>query len=1059
MKVKVWEEKINIPTYEVGEENENPDLTVEGNYRVYPYTRNLHLKGIRKNYKYKAVFLENKYLKIIVLPELGGRIYSALDKISGKDMFYKNTVIKPGLVQLYGAWIACGVEFNFPMGHSITSFKTIDYDYYSENDKSGIIVVGNIDLSTRMRWSTFIKLYPDVAYIEITIKLHNRTNLPERYYFWSNAAVEATDGLRIIFPANKVINEGRGIRNFPIDNVSNYYKGVDLSYYKNFHHGGEIFAYKCKENFFGYYNEDYDFGVAHYSNRFEESGKKFFTWGTSDAGLMWRNFLTDEMPPYTEFQCGPFMTQGEFEIMNPYTSNIWKGYWIPVRGMKSFMYVNTDIILNLKYDNSMIKIYINSTRSFPQSNIILIINDKVIYKKEAFLKPEELFFDSIALSHPNPDDKLTLKIINNNATLVEYNQILSKIGYYESEEESKSKNINNIVERLYLEGLDLEKRRLYEKARKKYLLALEKSPKYLPAMLRLGIIALIRGLFSKAEEEFSKILKYDNYNPDVYYFLGLSYKLQNKLLKAKECFWKLSLDKSYLTVASFVELGKIALIEKDFKTAVDLFEKAYSKNLNNPKIVGLYTAALRRFGKIKEARKIINDFIVREPIDGLILSEYCLINNNSKYKRLLNRILYRVPENSIELAMDYIQSGLYDEAIGILNKGKIKFFNYPLIYYYLGFVFQKLGKEKEAKKNYLLGAKARCKRVFPWQIESIEILNSAIKYFPNLPNTYEYLGNFMFYKYRYKEGLKNFYKAKKLGSTSSVVYRNIALGHLRVKLDYCKMARWYEKAVVCNPNDWEIYYEADRFLAGYGYLDIRKRIVSKITSKVLQHPKAMERRAKLYVDLRKYDEAIEFIKDKQFYPWEGENLSRQIYEDAYNGKAELLIKAEKYNEALKYIRLAMEYPKNIGVLKVKNRVHCRSLYLQGIIGKKLNDLSAKRYWDQILNKELTDKFVSETHIYFYFSVEEIFFNALVLIEYGKIKDANRILQKVLKFCRKNYWYLLHILSYLEGWGFVTNFRRVLANDRMLCGYRISGVCKKFLKEVAKICNEKRKIRR
>ncbi|MFH1824286.1 MAG: DUF5107 domain-containing protein [Candidatus Firestonebacteria bacterium] len=1048
MKVKVWEEKINIPTYEVGEENKNPDLTLEGNLRVYPYVRNLHLKDVKKNYLYKAIFLENKYLKLIILPERGGRIYSALDKISGKDMFYKNPVIKPAMVQLSGSWIACGVEFNFPIGHSITSFKTIDYHYYTEKNGSATIVVGNIELSTRMRWSVFIKLYPGIAYIEITVKLHNRTNLPERYYFWTNAAADATDGLRVIFPANKVT--GIGItRNFPVDN-----KGVDLSYYKNFANIEEIFAHKCKENFFGYYNEDYDFGVAHYSNRFEESGKKFFTWGTSDFGLMWRDFLTDDMPLYTEFQCGSFMTQANFEFMNPYASNIWKGYWIPVRGTKSFMYANTDIILNLKHNDNMIKFYINSTKKFLDSKIILTINGKVIYKKRVSLKPEVTFFDSASLPNANPNDKISFKIVNNNIFLAKYERILSKISYYESEKETKSKNIKNTVEKLYFQGLELEKQRLIGKAGKKYLAVLEKNPGYSPAILRLGIIALMRGLFSEAEEKFLRVLKCSNYDLDVYYFLGLNYKGQGKLLKAKECFWKSSLDKSYIAPASFVELGKIALIEKNYNKAVDLFKKTYSRDSNNPKIVGLYTAALRKCGKTNEARKIINNFIVKEPIDGLILFEHCLINNNKKYKDILDRILKRIPENSIELAMDYIQSGLYNEAIKVLSKARKDFSNYPLIYYYLGYCYEKIGNIKKAKKNYFLGAKLKCKRVFPWQIESVEILKNAIKYFPNLPNTYEYLGNFMFYKCRYEEGLRDFYLARKLGSNNSTVYRNIALGHLRAKLNHCKMAEEYEKAIKLDSNNWEVYYEADRFLAAYGYLNIRKRIASKITNKVLEHPKAMERKAKLYIDLKEYDQAIEFIKDKQFYPWEIEYLSRQIYEDAYNSKAELLIEAGEYDKALECTKLAMEYPKNIGVLKFKGRVHGRSLYLQGIIKKKF-----KEYWNQIISKEVTPKFVceSEVHPYFYPALEKIFFNTLILAEYGKIKKADKILQKVLEICRKNYLYLLDILSYLEGWCFVTNSKKVSANNVMLCGYKIPKVCKKFLKEIAKMCNEKRKI--
>lgn len=585
---------------------------------------------------------------------------------------------------------------------------------------------------------------------------------------------------------------------------------------------------------------------------------------------------------------------------------------------------------------------------------------------------------------------------------------------------------------------------------------MEKNPRYSPAILRLGIIALMRGLFSKAEEKFLHVLQCDNYNLGVYYFLGLTYKFKDNISKAKDAFWNLSLDKSYLTIASFVELGKIALMERNYGEAIDLLEKAFSRNVNNPKVGGLYTAALRNAGKINEAKKVIDGLLLKEPLDGLVLNEYLLLNGTGRAKEVFNRLIKRIPENSIELSIDYIQAGLFDEAAEILNKAKQYFASYPLIYYYLGFIYEKKGKLKKARKNYFTGATRKCKKVFPWQLESIEILENAIKHFPHLPNTYEYLGNFMFYVYRYEEGLKNFYRAKELGSSSSIVFRNIALGHLRVKLAHRKMAKAYLEAVNHAPCDWELYYEADRFLAAYGYLNIRKKIASKITNKVLEHPKAMERKAKLYVDMSMFNKAMEFVKDKDFYPWEGEFLSRQIYEDAYNGKAEILIRKKKYDEALKYINLAMEYPTNLGVLKYKERIECRSMFLQGIIEKTIGrDKNAGKYWDRILSKGINDKFVCEMNVIFYFPSERIFFSSLVLAEYGKVSSADRILRKILSICRKSYNNLLQVMSFLEEWRFLKNFKKVTPCKTMLCGYKIPAVHQRFLKEIAAMCNKRR----
>ena len=251
--------------------------------------------------------------------------------------------------------------------------------------------------------------------------------------------------------------------------------------------------------------------------------------------------------------------------------------------------------------------------------------------------------------------------------------------------------------------------------------------------------------------------------------------------------------------------------------------------------------------------------------------------------------------------MDYISAGLYEDALTVLKKALKYFPDFPLLYYYAGFASDKAGAKETARKFFYLGAIVTSDRVFPWQGEAVEILNMALRYYPDLPNTYEYLGDLMFYRYRYEEGLKYFYQAKKLGSKSSVVYRNIALGHLRVNMNHRMMAGSYVKAVDCDPDDWEIYFEGDRFLSVYGYLSRRKKIFKRVSKEVFDHPKAAERRIKLFNDLGRFDEAIKLLGSKNFYPWEGEFFIRELYESVYCNKAEALIKEGKYESALKFI--------------------------------------------------------------------------------------------------------------------------------------------------------------
>ena len=252
--VKVYEKKLIIPTYEIGSEDRNPPFQRTGNGSIYPYAMQDDLDGERMDKAYNAVYLENRYLRVIVLPEIGGKLYSAQDKSTGNELFYRNNVVKPGLIALRGAWISGGIEFNFPHGHTVSTFMPVDYVLRENEDGSASVIVSNLEGIFRMKWAVSITLYPDTSHIETTIFLYNRTPLPHRYYFWANSAVPATERMRFIYPMTKATT-GNRVVNFPI------HEGVDLSWYVNHPRAVDLFALDTREDFFGCYEHDADAGV------------------------------------------------------------------------------------------------------------------------------------------------------------------------------------------------------------------------------------------------------------------------------------------------------------------------------------------------------------------------------------------------------------------------------------------------------------------------------------------------------------------------------------------------------------------------------------------------------------------------------------------------------------------------------------------------------------------------------------------------------------------------------------------------------------------------------
>ena len=239
--VKIWEESIVIPTYKVDEADKNPRFYTSRNYQgakgpVYPYPMRDALTGIRGEKSYKAVYLENQYIKLCVLPEIGGRLFYAIDKTNGYDLFYHQHVIKPALVGMLGAWISGGIEWCIPHHHRATTFMEMDYDLKENADGSKSIWIGELERRHRMKWSIAITLYPDKSYIRADVKLFNRTPVAHSFLYWANVAVHVNPDYQVIFPPSTEFATYHGKHEFtrwPIgDSLFNGadYNCVDISW-------------------------------------------------------------------------------------------------------------------------------------------------------------------------------------------------------------------------------------------------------------------------------------------------------------------------------------------------------------------------------------------------------------------------------------------------------------------------------------------------------------------------------------------------------------------------------------------------------------------------------------------------------------------------------------------------------------------------------------------------------------------------------------------------------------------------------------------------------------
>lgn len=160
-KARVVEGTIILPTYEIKGENRNPVFHSQyGVAHIYPYTMLDDIDNKIKDRTYHTLALENEFLCVTVIPDLGGRVYSVLDKISQREVFYKNSVVRFAPLAIRGAFFSGGMEFSFPVAHAPTTCDKVNWDIRENDDGSASISIGGLEHISRLRWMITLTLFP-----------------------------------------------------------------------------------------------------------------------------------------------------------------------------------------------------------------------------------------------------------------------------------------------------------------------------------------------------------------------------------------------------------------------------------------------------------------------------------------------------------------------------------------------------------------------------------------------------------------------------------------------------------------------------------------------------------------------------------------------------------------------------------------------------------------------------------------------------------------------------------------------------------------------------------
>jgi len=1016
--VWLWETNEVIPTYRVAPADPNPRFYQGRTYQgaratFYPYPVMDKLTDIREDKTYKAVFLENEYVQLSVLPELGGRIFSAVDKGNHYDFFYRQHVIKPALIGMLGAWISGGVEWNVPHHHRATSFMPVDYTLQENEDGSRTLWLGETEFRHRMRWLVGLTLYPDRSYVEMTMKVVNRTPFAHSLLFWINPAVHANENYQVIFPpdAEFAVQHGKPeFAHWPIAREiyggTDYTRGVDISWWKNHPSPVSFFCFHSDEDFFGGYDHGKQAGVLHIANHHVVPGKKFFEWGVGPEGQRWSQILTDDDGPYLELMAGACSdNQPDYSWIQPGEVKTWKHYWYPVRELGAAKKANLDAALNLEVTNRVAKLAFNTTTEFVDAQARLQVDDKVLFEKTITISPNKPYATEVMLENAvNPEGLRVALFTADGRELIAYQPARKKDSPLPKpvQRPLPPKDIQT-TEELYLTGLRLEQ--LYSPSFEPapyYEEAIRRDPGDYRANTALGILLCKQWRWAEAEARLNAAIERataDYIRPkdgEAFYYLGVARKAQGKLDAAYEAFYQAIWSRAW-QAAGYYELAELDCARGNWAEALELINHALAAGAANTQALNLQAAILRRADQLGDAEEVVANALDLDPLEARTLNEFYLIQRDKEETDIATQTQNRLRQltrgdvqSCLELGAEYAKAGLWPEASDLLerylNNTRDKSRLYPMVYYCLGFYTEKAGRSGDANKFYHLAARMPPDYCFPLRFEDEAILRRAIQANPRDARAPYYLGNLL-YDNQPAKAIAAWEKARELDGSFAMAHRNLGLAYAQAEKNAAKAVASLEKAIELNAKDPRWFYELDvQYEAAGASVSKRLEMLTRHHDVVAQRDDALTREIVLLSVTGQDDRAIELLMTHHFHNWEGSGEIHGIYADAFLQRGQTRLRGKQFAEALKDFEAALEYPANLEVGRARHdRKADQAYYLIGAAQEGLGD-QAKAKLSYEMAVERKENGASEVQ----------YSQALALQKIGRTDEATRAFEGLVK---------------------------------------------------------------
>ena len=867
----VREYKKKFPTYPFSDPSPIPMNTA-----VYPYFRydGFTTKPVDKDWK--VVELENKWIRLLILPEIGGKVWAAIEKSTDRPFLYYNHAVKFRDIAMRGPWTSGGLEANYGIiGHTPNCATPVDYLTRANEDGSVSCFIGTLDLLTRSYWRVEIRLPADKAYFTTRSFWYNATPLDQPYYHWMNAGLKAGDDLEFIYPGNKYLGHNGEHGSWPINpangkNVA-FYRNNDFGGYKSYHVFGKY------TDFSGAYWHNDDYGMVRYGTHDGKAGKKIWIWGLSRQGMIWDHLLTDTDGQYVELQSGRLFNQNTEKSsltpfkhlgLAPFQTDSWKEYWYPVLGTRGIVSASEYGALNVAREGGWLKIRFSPTQAIDDT---LHIGS---YSKLLHLSPLQLFVDSIPSTGT---DSLT-------ATLG--HQLLSwssspTAGDLSRPVDAPASFDWSSAYGHYLAACEDMDQKNYPAAESHLDSSLQKDQWFLPSLVKKAELLYRNMLYPQALDLACRALSINTEDGGANFIYGLANMQLGKNTDAADGFDIASLTPAWRS-AAYTQLARLYLNSQYISRAALAAEKALSAQPQNIDALQLQAVIARKGGDDSTYHRSLQTLLSYDPLNHFARFE----REGASFTTLIRNELPQ--ETFLELAIWYYGCGLSDDAIKVLalapRVAEVRIWQSWLTH------------------QPLDTAGLDPVRAFPFRSETATVLEAML---------HSDAGWFLRYQLAliYKDR-NRIEEAQRLVAGLNPSFAPFYA--FRASLDSSNAIADLQRSAALDPS-----WRYARLLAEYQLAHGNPTRAGEIAGKFYAAHRDNYIMGLLYARTllanRQYAACTQLLRGLTIIPFEGATVAHDVYRDALLAQAEDCIRKHQFDKAKKFIAEARKWPENLGV--------------------------------------------------------------------------------------------------------------------------------------------------